>query len=191
MEEYYRRTSSISGTRHETDRGHHGRPEASSYSSKCGETGDFDLRRILRGLASRLRNRDQQATMSSYVSLNTKQVSSATRSSSNGKRPSKRALLCAVTYNNKRKYRLRGTVNDVKDMRDLLMKKFGYPAHCIRVLTGMYVCTRASHTVFIILFLLIYFHLYDVYLVQQCNSPMIFFYNSAIPLDNIEQLRLD
>ena len=45
-----------------------------------------------------------------------------------------RALLCGVTY--KRKYTLKGTVNDVKDMRELLIKQYNYPPHCIRVLTG-------------------------------------------------------
>ncbi|XP_059446493.1 metacaspase-1-like [Corylus avellana] len=48
--------------------------------------------------------------------------------------PRKRAVLCGVTYRN-RKFRLKGTVNDVKSMRDLLINRFGYSQECIRVLT--------------------------------------------------------
>ena len=65
-----------------------------------------------------------------YSSMNVNPRTSTARSN-------KRALLCGVTYNNKRKYRLKGTINDVQDMRDLLITKFGYPDHSIRVLTGM------------------------------------------------------
>ncbi|XP_062177663.1 metacaspase-1-like isoform X2 [Alnus glutinosa] len=48
--------------------------------------------------------------------------------------PRKRAVLCGVTYQNN-KYRLKGTINDVKKMRDLLIDHFGYSKECIRVLT--------------------------------------------------------
>ena len=51
--------------------------------------------------------------------------------------PRKRALLCGVTYKNK-KYKLKGTVNDVKSMRNFLIDKYDYPEECIRVLTGNY-----------------------------------------------------
>lgn len=50
-------------------------------------------------------------------------------------RSKKRALLCGVTYNAK-KYMLRGTINDVVNMRDFLINGFGYSKECIRVLTG-------------------------------------------------------
>ncbi|XP_058006627.1 metacaspase-3 [Hevea brasiliensis] len=46
----------------------------------------------------------------------------------------KRALLCGVSY--KKKYKLKGTVNDVKNMRDLLITDFRFPEECIRQLTG-------------------------------------------------------
>ncbi|XP_018820532.1 metacaspase-1-like isoform X2 [Juglans regia] len=46
----------------------------------------------------------------------------------------KRALLCGVTYQNK-KYSLKGTVNDVRRMKNLLMQRFGYRRDCIRILT--------------------------------------------------------
>ncbi|XP_022762412.1 metacaspase-1-like [Durio zibethinus] len=48
---------------------------------------------------------------------------------------SKRAVLCGITYNNWKRYKLKGTVNDVRNMRDLLITRFGYPRECIRVLT--------------------------------------------------------
>ncbi|GKU97995.1 hypothetical protein SLEP1_g11055 [Rubroshorea leprosula] len=50
------------------------------------------------------------------------------------RRPTKRAMLCGVSYKS-RKFELKGTVNDVKNMRELLMNKFGYPKEYIRVLT--------------------------------------------------------
>ncbi|KAJ1396509.1 Caspase-like domain superfamily [Sesbania bispinosa] len=46
----------------------------------------------------------------------------------------KRAVLCGVTYG-KRKFRLDGTINDVVNMKDLLLNKFKFPFECIRVLT--------------------------------------------------------
>ncbi|KAE8692026.1 Metacaspase-1 [Hibiscus syriacus] len=60
-------------------------------------------------------------------SLNLPQLSKA--------RSNKRAVLCGITYNNLKQYRLKGTTNDVKNMRELLITKFGYPGNCIRVLT--------------------------------------------------------
>ncbi|XP_011087897.1 metacaspase-1 [Sesamum indicum] len=45
----------------------------------------------------------------------------------------KRALLCGVTYK-KQKYELRGTAQDVKNMRDLLVKRFGFLEESILIL---------------------------------------------------------
>ncbi|XP_061364696.1 metacaspase-1-like [Gastrolobium bilobum] len=55
-------------------------------------------------------------------------------SSSLSCRYNKRAVLCGVSYN-KRKLRLKGTINDIKNMRELLIKNFKFPNECIRVLT--------------------------------------------------------
>ncbi|OMP09496.1 Peptidase C14, caspase catalytic [Corchorus olitorius] len=52
----------------------------------------------------------------------------------NPPRSFKRAVLCGITYNNW-KYKLKGTINDVRNMRELLITRFGYPRECIRVLT--------------------------------------------------------
>ncbi|KAK7302531.1 hypothetical protein RJT34_13423 [Clitoria ternatea] len=61
-----------------------------------------------------------------------KLLSSSTASSSP---PSnKRAVLCGVTYG-KRKFKLEGTVNDVNNIKRLLLDKFQFPIQCIRVLT--------------------------------------------------------
>ncbi|XP_004301564.1 PREDICTED: metacaspase-1-like [Fragaria vesca subsp. vesca] len=46
----------------------------------------------------------------------------------------KRAVLCGVTYKS-RKYKLKGTQNDVNNMKDLLIKTFHFPSKCIRVLS--------------------------------------------------------
>lgn len=51
-------------------------------------------------------------------------------------RYNKRAVLCGVSYT-KRKFRLKGTINDTSNMRDLLIKNFQFPNECIRVLTGI------------------------------------------------------
>ncbi|KAL3724061.1 hypothetical protein ACJRO7_036130 [Eucalyptus globulus] len=48
--------------------------------------------------------------------------------------PGKRAVLCGVSYK-KRKYELKGTVNDVKHMKELLIHTFGFLEENIRVLT--------------------------------------------------------
>ncbi|KAJ6691144.1 hypothetical protein OIU74_015772 [Salix koriyanagi] len=55
------------------------------------------------------------------------------RSSPGTRTATKRALLIGVTY--KRKYMLKGTINDVKSMRELLIKNFGFKEENILVLT--------------------------------------------------------
>lgn len=50
-------------------------------------------------------------------------------------RSSKRALLCGLTYNDMKHNKLKGSINDVKNMRNLLITRFGYPKEHIRVLT--------------------------------------------------------
>lgn len=57
-------------------------------------------------------------------------------SSSLFSRCNKRAVLCGVSYT-KRKFRLKGTINDISNMRELLVKNFKFPNECIRVLTGI------------------------------------------------------
>lgn len=52
-------------------------------------------------------------------------------------RRAKRAVLCGVTYQ-ERKYRLKGTKYDVKDMYGLLFHYLGFSNDSIRLLTGMY-----------------------------------------------------
>ncbi|XP_006494338.2 metacaspase-1-like isoform X2 [Citrus sinensis] len=64
-------------------------------------------------------------------SLNTKPFSLSSSSS----RPSRRAVLCGVSYN-KGKFRLKGTINDVRNMRDLLINSFRFQEEGIIVLTG-------------------------------------------------------
>ncbi|BFG41165.1 hypothetical protein CerSpe_274390 [Prunus speciosa] len=51
------------------------------------------------------------------------------------RRSNKRALLCGVTYSQQRRYKLKGTSNDVNNMKNLLTNTFGYPAECIRILS--------------------------------------------------------
>lgn len=114
--------------------------------SKCncfiptgGQSGDNQERhrrfsQIVRNFAQRFKQCSSSNESTNIVSsMNVKP--SGTGSAE--KHPRKRALLCGVTYN-KKKYMLKGTVNDVKSMRGFLMGTYGYPAECIRVLTGNY-----------------------------------------------------
>ncbi|KAK7319437.1 hypothetical protein RJT34_04158 [Clitoria ternatea] len=50
------------------------------------------------------------------------------------RRYNKRAVLCGVSYR-RRKFRLKGTINDITNMKELLIKNFKFPNECIRVLT--------------------------------------------------------
>ncbi|OIW13633.1 hypothetical protein TanjilG_07975 [Lupinus angustifolius] len=49
-------------------------------------------------------------------------------------RCNKRAVLCGVTYG-KRKFSLKGSVNDVVNMKELLVNNFNFPISCMRILT--------------------------------------------------------
>jgi hypothetical protein len=53
-------------------------------------------------------------------------------------RGKKRAVLIGITYAGMRRGcgELRGPVNDVKCMRNLLCQRFGFPSECIIMLTG-------------------------------------------------------
>ncbi|KAF4373713.1 hypothetical protein G4B88_030056 [Cannabis sativa] len=110
--------------------------------SACEENRQQSFFRELLSELCWLFRRDQQEKMgygSSYESLNytTKQYSSSSsnyhvRGNNNN---NKRAVLCGVTYSHKRKFMLKGTVNDVKEMRDLLINQYQYLPQNIRVLT--------------------------------------------------------
>lgn len=60
---------------------------------------------------------------------------SSSLTSRSDQRPRKRALLIGVTYKNW-KHKLMGTVNDVKNMRRLLIESLGFHSQNILVLTG-------------------------------------------------------
>lgn len=49
--------------------------------------------------------------------------------------PGKRALLCGVSYN-KQKFKLKGTINDVESMKNLLFDNFHFPSSSIQILAG-------------------------------------------------------
>ncbi|KAK7328143.1 hypothetical protein VNO77_22239 [Canavalia gladiata] len=61
-------------------------------------------------------------------------LSPSTASSSSSIACNKRAVLCGVTYK-KRKFSLQGTINDIDNMKSLLVNEFKFPIECIRVLT--------------------------------------------------------
>ncbi|CAI8591396.1 unnamed protein product [Vicia faba] len=47
----------------------------------------------------------------------------------------KRAVLCGVSYSRRSRYRLEGTINDVVNMKSLLVDNFAFPTQSVRVLT--------------------------------------------------------
>lgn len=49
----------------------------------------------------------------------------------------KRAVLCGVSYSRRSRYRLEGTINDVVNMKSLLVDNFAFPTQSIHVLTGI------------------------------------------------------
>ncbi|KAK4271263.1 hypothetical protein QN277_019979 [Acacia crassicarpa] len=77
----------------------------------------------------------QNASKSEYVLNRSPRSFSLVCSFSPSGRSNKRAVLCGVTYRKKR-YRLKGPVNDVANMRELLVKVFDFPTECIHELTG-------------------------------------------------------
>lgn len=50
--------------------------------------------------------------------------------------PGKRALLCCISYKRK-KFELKGTIHDMKMMRDLLLNQFDFPRESILILAGI------------------------------------------------------
>ncbi|XP_058006626.1 metacaspase-1-like [Hevea brasiliensis] len=81
------------------------------------------------------RERVSEKLTNSSLTCNYSPLDSSVLSSYEHKpRPRKRALLVGVTYKNS-KYKLKRTVNDVKNMRNLLINSFGFNPQNIIVLT--------------------------------------------------------
>lgn len=49
----------------------------------------------------------------------------------------KRAFLCGVSYKGQ-KFKLKGAINDVRSINDLLVKQFSFPDDSILILSGIY-----------------------------------------------------
>ncbi|XP_030539125.1 metacaspase-1-like isoform X2 [Rhodamnia argentea] len=78
--------------------------------------------------------RNSSSSSSSRTSSNRYSVPGSGMTSATKLHPGKRAVLCGVSYK-KRKYELKGTVNDVKHMKELLLRTFGFLEENILVLT--------------------------------------------------------
>ncbi|XP_012568371.1 metacaspase-3-like isoform X2 [Cicer arietinum] len=78
---------------------------------------------------AKLFNQDQQLHNAITNVANSLSLSSYPTTTGN-----KRAVLCGVTYR-KRRYKLSGTINDVINMKSLLVNNFAFPIQSIRVLT--------------------------------------------------------
>jgi len=81
-------------------------------------------------LRAKLLNEDQLRNASPNASRHSSPLSTTTTAN-------KRAVLCGVTYS-RRRYMLKGTVNDVVNMKKLLVDNFAFPIESIRVLTGIF-----------------------------------------------------
>ncbi|CAJ2633213.1 unnamed protein product [Trifolium pratense] len=80
-------------------------------------------------LGAKLFNQTQLHTASRIAPGHSSSLSSTTTINN------KRAVLCGVTYSySGRRYTLKGTVNDVINMKHLLVEKFAFPIQSIRVL---------------------------------------------------------
>lgn len=86
-------------------------------------------------LRSKFKSRNSSSSSSSGTSSNRYSVPESGMTSASKPHPGKRAVLCGVSYK-KRKYELKGTINDVKHMKELLIRTFGFLEENIRVLTG-------------------------------------------------------
>ncbi|XVF44789.1 hypothetical protein PTKIN_Ptkin02bG0152200 [Pterospermum kingtungense] len=86
------------------------------------------------GFRSRIRSFGSQITSKVLHGQGTV-TPSLNHDSASGIRSSKRAVLCGISYNDRKKYKLKGTINDVRNMREVLITRFRYPKECIRVLT--------------------------------------------------------
>jgi metacaspase-1 len=84
-------------------------------------------------LGAKLFNQDQLRNASTNASGHSSSLLSTARIGN------KRAVLCGVTYS-RRRYMLKGTVNDVANMKKLLVNNFAFPIESIRILTG--ICYR-------------------------------------------------
>ncbi|TYH85177.1 hypothetical protein ES332_D02G247000v1 [Gossypium tomentosum] len=102
-------------------------PADEQYSSSQQQ--QYGLRSRMRCFYSQIRGKVHQSTVTPSLNPDPSAFNSMKI------RSSKRAVLCGITYNNLKQYRLKGTINDVRNMRDLLINNFGYPGHFIRVLT--------------------------------------------------------
>jgi len=84
-------------------------------------------------LGAKLFNQDQRRNASTNASSQSSSLLSTTTIGN------KRAVLCGVTYS-RRRYMLKGTINDVVNIKKLLVNNFAFPIESIRVLTG--ICYR-------------------------------------------------
>ncbi|KAL2342095.1 hypothetical protein Fmac_010035 [Flemingia macrophylla] len=103
--------------------------QSNSYSI----SGSDKSRKESRASAKMFKN-DEQNNAHKNGSLQKSLSPPAGSSSSFSTTSYKRAVLCGVTYE-KRVFKLEGTINDVNNIKRLLLDKFKFPNDCIRVLT--------------------------------------------------------
>lgn len=111
------------------------KPALAQMTSQVHDQGQQQHGRRRRALNSWLKG-SSPTSLSPNKSKSPSSSSSSSSASLINSCGSKRALLCGVTYN-KRKYKLKGTQNDVINMKDLLINTFHFPANCVRILSGI------------------------------------------------------
>ena len=150
------------------------------FVSTGGQSGDNQERhhrfsQIFRKFAQRFKHFSSSNESTNVYSMNVKPSGTGSAET----HPRKRALLCGVTYN-KKKYMLKGTVNDVKSMREFLISQYGYPEECIRVLTGNY------QLLFVyMIWILVLLHTYNIYACMPSTSFLNFNTNICTTISSI------
>ena len=143
--------------------GEHG--QSSHNHRQCCRLSESCFLQFFRNFGQRFHKNSGNESNKQVSSLNVEDVTGSCET-----HPRKRALLCGVTYQ-RWKYRLKGTIYDVRSMRDLLIRKYDYDKACIRVLTGNYswfsTCLRHKDTTYlygtwtsVVLFILTYLHIF-------------------------------
>lgn len=111
---------------------------ASAAACKTDGTVSYVVEKFKNKLLRR-NNRQESDGSEKFISLNWNpsplKSSSPPSSSRSDRRPRKRAVLVGVTYK-RWKYTLKGTVNDVRNMRSFLIESFSFLPQNILVLTG-------------------------------------------------------
>ncbi|KAF5731933.1 metacaspase-1-like [Tripterygium wilfordii] len=108
------------------------RHEIPNSSSSLSSTNQQPRRSTTKSSSSSGNN--QECRRAEFKSKGSSSSSDSVQLTDHQQTPRKRALLCGVSYR-ERKFKLKGTINDVNNIKSLLTETFHFPSENIRVLT--------------------------------------------------------